>query len=187
MIPYCVLAIEDDDDREFMTELVKTYERLIYSTILKITKNQWDVEEIFQITWENLIDKIKLLRSRDRKRRINYMITTAHNAAINYLRDNKRSEEFSYEEYLDTSDFKDAGALAEHLLIKGEALSSLSRIWPKLDERSKTILEGYYVLDKSMAELAPELGIKPSSVRMTLTRARRAAYTLLEDELDTQK
>lgn len=185
MIPYCVLAIENDDDREFMTGLVETYKRLIYSTILKITKKPWDVEEIYQTTWENLIDKIQLLRSRDRNRRANYMISTAHNTALNYVRDNKRTKEFSYEEYLDTSDFKDAGSLAERHLIKREELSSLSQVWLRLDERSKFILEGYYVLEKSMAELAQELGIKPGSVRMALTRARRAAYKLLEDDLDT--
>ncbi len=28
MIPYCILIIEDDDDREFMTWLFRNYNRL---------------------------------------------------------------------------------------------------------------------------------------------------------------
>lgn len=42
------------------------------------------------------------------------------------------------------------------------------------------MLEGYYILEKPMAELGMELGIKPTSIRMALTRARGKAYKLLK-------
>jgi len=32
MIPLCILAIENDDDREFMTNIYNQYQRLIYQT-----------------------------------------------------------------------------------------------------------------------------------------------------------
>ena len=187
MIPYCILIIEDDDDRAFMTELVKAYERIIYSTIRKITTNCWDVDEIYQITWVRLIDKISLLQSQGRNQRVNYLISTAHNTALNYLRDSKRPKESSYEDYMDASDYRNTDNLAELHLVKEEELAQLSRVWSKLDERSKYILEGYYILEKPMDELAQDLGIKPGSIRMALTRARKAAYGLLKEDQKTQK
>lgn len=187
MIPFCVLAIEDDDDRAFMTFLVENYGRLVYSSIRKITKDNWDVDDIYQGVWEKLVNEIEKLRGFERDQRVNYLIVTARNRSLNYVRDKGRRRESSYEDDMDASDFKDAGSLAELRLIRGEESAGLARIWSKLDERSKYILEGYYVLEKPMEELAQGLEIKPASVRMALTRARKAAYKLLDEELEPQK
>jgi len=187
MIPYCILAIEDDDDRAYMEGLVRSYERLLYSEICKITTDHWAVDDIYQMIWVKLIDKIALLRSRSRDQRVNYLISTAHNTALTYLRDNKRPKESSFEDYVDAPDDKNDGRLAELRMVKDAELDSLARVWPKLDERSRYILEGYYILEKPMATLAEELGIQPKSVRMALTRARKNAYQLFEKELEPQK
>lgn len=54
MIPYHILAIEDENDREFMTSLYLQYERLMYFTIRKVTQDSWLVDDIFQSTLEKL-------------------------------------------------------------------------------------------------------------------------------------
>lgn len=51
----------------------------------------------------------------------------------------------------------------------------------QLDERTRYLLEGYYILDLPVAEMARELNIKPASLRMVLTRARKTAYQFLQD------
>jgi RNA polymerase sigma-70 factor (ECF subfamily) len=53
-------------------------------------------------------------------------------------------------------------------------------MWPSLDETTRAILEKKYVLGQDDREIAQSLGIKPASVRMTLTRARSAAYEQLK-------
>ena len=73
------------------------------------------------------------------------------------------------------------GEAIELQVIKKEDLEALSRIWTQLDERTRYLLEGYYILDLSAAEMARELNIKPASLRMALTRARKTAYQLLQD------
>ena len=69
----------------------------------------------------------------------------------------------------------------EYMISKDE-IDELVRRWPKLDDRSKMLLEGKYILGKSDEVLAEELSIKPASVRMALTRARQCAYRLLIDD-----
>ena len=46
MIPLFILAIENDDDREFMTELYTQYQRLIYHTVRQITQDNWAIDDI---------------------------------------------------------------------------------------------------------------------------------------------
>ena len=55
----------------------------------------------------------------------------------------------------------------------------MSRIWTQLDERTRYLLEGYYILDLPATEMARELNIKPASLRMALTCARKTACQFL--------
>ena len=61
------------------------------------------------------------------------------------------------------------GEAIELQVIKKEDLEALSRIWTQLDERTRYLLEGYYILNLPAAEMARELNIKPASLRMALT------------------
>ena len=46
-----------------------------------------------------------------------------------------------------------------------DELEHLSNVWPKLDGRSRYLLESHSILEKSPYEIAANLGIKPDSVR----------------------
>lgn len=59
----------------------------------------------------------------------------------------------------------------------------LWRVWPQLDLRTRQLLEDKYVLNMSDAEIASALGVKPSSVRMLLTRARSKARKAIEKKM----
>lgn len=187
MIPYCILAIEDDADRAFMGGLYREYHRLMYTEIVQIVKRAWDAEDVMQITLEKLIDKILLLRSLEEKPRVNYIVSACKNTSYNYLRARGRGNEILYEDYLEADEGKYDGHEMEFRMIREEELGCLTRIWPKLDERTRHILEGYYILEKPMSELGKELGIKADSMRMTLVRARKKAYELLEKELEESR
>lgn len=181
MIPYCILVIEDESDRAFMEKLYEEYERLMYSEIFEIVKNQWNAEDVMQTALEKLIDKLSTIRDMRRKQLVNYIISTCKNTAYNYLRDHGKKTEMSYEDDLNTPSPEKGIDLA---LIKKEELGCLARIWSRLDERTQYLLEGYYILEKPMSELGKELGMKTDSVRMALTRARKKAYEMLEKELE---
>ena len=171
MIPYCILVIEDDDDRTFMEQLFVDYHRLMYHEIFKLVHDQWAAEDVMQSTLVRLIDKIPELRLKDRGHLVNYIITASKNQARNYLRE--------FMEYEDPN--MDGGAI-ELQIIKKEDLEELAHIWTQLDERTRYLLEGHYILNLPAAEMARELNVKPASLRMALTRARKTAYQLLQDK-----
>lgn len=56
------------------------------------------------------------------------------------------------------------------------------RVWDKLDEQTRYLLNARYLMESSDAEIAAQLGISAGSVRTYLTRARRKAYELMERE-----
>lgn len=126
MLPICILAIRDDDDRAYMTRLFVKYQRLMYRTIYDILGDKWATEDVLQTTLLRLIDHLDTLR---------------------------RLEP-----------------------------DALAQVWPRLDENTRWLLEARYILDYSDGELARELGVKPDSVRMALTRARRKARRLMENQ-----
>ena len=180
MIPVCIMAIENDDDRNFMAMIYEQYNRLMYREILKVLKNNWQAEDVLHNTIIKLIDKVDELKSKDNTHLINYIITTCKNQALNYIRDNQKHMGGSFDECIDLPDEKRGQEAMELHLIHVEDMRQLAAVWDKLDERSRYLLEGYYILEKTMPQLAAELGMKTDSVRMALTRARKAAFQLME-------
>ena len=181
MIPLCILAIEDESERTFMTHLYQQYHRLMYQQIIQIVHDQWAAEDLMQETILKLIDKIDELKAKEPAKLVNYIISACKNRARHYIRDHSRHQDFSIDEYLDVPDLKSGGREIEARLIRNDDLRCLVNVWSQLDERSRYILESYYILERPMSEIAQDLGIKPDSARMALTRARRAAYQLIDE------
>lgn len=179
MIPFCILAIENDDDREFMAELFLRYQRLLYNEIYEILNNPWNTEDILQATLVKLIDKIPELRKKEETKLVSYMVVATRNNTYNFLRAQKKSAQVSFEEYSGQENSASADRQIESGMIAKEEIEEMVRRWSQLDERSKHLLEGKYILGKSDEALAEELSINPASVRMALTRARQNAYQIL--------
>ena len=179
MIPFCILAIENDDDREFMAELFLRYQRLLYNEIYEILKNPWNTEDVLQATLVKLIDKISELRKKEEAKLVSYMVVAARNNTYNFLRAQKKAAQVSFEEYSGQENSASADRQIESGMIAKEEIEEMVRRWSQLDERSKHLLEGKYMLGKSDEALAEELSINPASVRMALTRARQNAYQII--------
>lgn len=179
MIPFIILAIEDPDDRAFMADLYTTFNRLMYSEILKVVHNQWDAEDVLQSMLVRLIDKVDLLRTLNKPRLINYLTTASRNVALNYVRDFVDMSTISFDETIGPTRTQRIATDVIHLL---EEKDGFQRAWNALDPKSRRVLELKYFLDESDAEIADLLGIKVSSVRMTLTRARNKLKDLLNSD-----
>lgn len=169
-----------------MTDLYVQYNRLMYHEIYALLHDPWATDDVLQATLEKLIDKVAELRKKDRGHLVNYIITACRNRAKNYLRDSAKRGAFSFDEGFDCPDDSNDQIEMESRLIHDEELRELSEIWPELDERSRYVLEARYILEKTPQEIAAEMDIKPASVRMLLTRARRNAFILLKKDTSLQ-
>lgn len=181
MIPYCILAIEDDDDRAFMADLYLQYRNLMFHTVNGIIGDPWLADDAVQTALERLIDKIIVLRSFDKKRLANYILTTCKNIAYNICRYQHRHNALSFDEYIDSIDSYSSAPSTEDYIILNEEIATLRDVWGQLDEKTQYLLEAKYILGKQSLEIAKDLNIQPASVRMALTRARNKVYSLIAD------
>lgn len=176
MLPLIIAAIEDKNDREFMEWLYLQYHRLIYSEVRKIVQDEDETEDLMQTVIEKLIYKVDLLRDMERRRLVNYIISTAKNTAHNFLRDRRPAASLWEEQ----EQFADSAPMPEDALIHREELSGLSRVWTALDEKTQYLLSARYILNKSGKEIADDLKMPPDNVRMALVRARKKARQAME-------
>ena len=107
-----------------------------------------------------------------------YIATSARNAALTYIRNISRRKEILADEFDNSNVDDDHDSDPEVILLKSEEINSFVKIWDELDDKTKFLLSSRYILEKSYAEIASDLNVKPESARMALTRARRAALTL---------
>jgi RNA polymerase sigma-70 factor (ECF subfamily) len=179
MLPAVILAIENDFDREFMAQLYLNYNRIMLSTILHVVPNRTDAEDVLQTTIVKLIDKVEKLKTLDRDHLVNYIITACKNTAFNANRDRTHRLTWVYDEVTDqeASGQQDV----EEKLIADFDKDALLHIWQKLDPRDEYLLRAKYILEKKDREIAEDIGIKPESVRMALTRARKHALQLMNE------
>lgn len=170
MLPLIIMAIEDEDDKAFMTWLYLQYRRLIYSEVRKIVGNTDEAEDLLQSVVEKLIEKLPLLRGMEQSRLVNYIISTAKNTAYNSLRGKEREILWGDQEGL-----ADPAPMPEDHLLAQEDLYRLARVWIGLDEKTQYLLSAKYILKKSGKEIASDLNMPPNNVRMALVRAKRKA------------
>lgn len=174
MFPLIFSTIEDADSREFMEQLYVKYSKLIYSQVYKLTRDSYEVEEIVQESLVNLIEKVDLLQTLPRDRLVNYLISTARYTGYAFFRKKRKVEEIPIEE--DETVLFDKGAFQnglDELMIQKMESEQLYQVWLRLRKRDQLILNMKYILDQSNEEIAEVLGVKPGSIRMLLTRAKR--------------
>lgn len=173
MLPICILAIRDDDDRAYMTRLFVKYQRLMYRTIYDILGDKWTTEDVLQTT----------LRRLEPEGLAGYIAAACRHTAYNAVRDSSRHPWLPLDGEPEVPDERQE---VEDRVLRRLELDALAQVWPRLDENTRWLLEARYILDYSDGELARELGVKPDSVRMALTRARRKARRLMESQHNEQ-
>ena len=91
MLALLTAAIENPDDREFMTQFYLEYERLMYATVRKRLTDPEAAKDIVQECVIRLIPKIPFLRRQERCIKASYVVSTVRNTTINYMRGCKKS------------------------------------------------------------------------------------------------
>ena len=178
MIPLIISNIENQVDYDFIEDIYNSYNRLMYSEIVKITKDNWAADDILQSVIVKLIGKVQLLHTLNKPRLINYIVAASRNTAYNYMRKRNKISEVSFDDEILSNETKQ-GEIFDGLLLQ-ESIETVHIAWKALDERYRRVLEMRYFLDNTDVEISAELGIRKNSVRMVLTRARNSLKNEIE-------
>lgn len=183
MIPFVILAIENEDDQNFMAEVYVKYERLMLSRIRKVIKTApCDAEDILQNLLVSLIRNVDKLRKMDERSMVNYIITAAQNTARDALRKLYHAENRSFDDetWFEHDKFVSEDDTME-TVFRREDMRQLEEALNRLSERNAYLIRGKYILELDNYELSKQLGLKYDSVRMELSRARKKLKAILDE------
>lgn len=126
------------------------------------------------------LGRMAALRTMPQGQLLPYAVIAAKSTAIDRWRRRKKERVGASEDFAEGW----SAAPEEQLgaFIDMERVDLLSRGLEKLPQRDRDILMYRYILEMSDEEIAGLLNIKPGSVRMCLSRARKNAFAVLEAE-----
>lgn len=179
MLPIIIATIEDENSREFMTNLYLQCEKRMYREAGKLFSHSSDIEDVVYEALTKLIDKIAVLQELNERERLQYVIVTVKHTAINMIRRASLLPTESFDE-MESFFMTSEEASPEEDILKEQRNAYLRSIFSNIPLEDRLLLEQKYILKWSDAEIAEGLSIQPASVRMRLTRTKRKiAETLL--------
>ena len=169
MITFIYQNTKNKSDGEFIAEIYKKYENLMYYIANQYIKQQEKKEDVVQSALLQLIEHMQELRNKEPWYQAGYVATVVKNISLNFIKHERVVEK--YEKPID--EFSPLEVPLDEILIQREESDWLKRIIQQMPEQEQILLEGRYILERTDEELAQQLGCQPASVRMMMTRARR--------------
>lgn len=196
MLPI-ILAINDEDDRNFVEDIYNQYDKKIFKIAFDILKKEDDAEDCLHDVIKIVIDNLERFRevSNDHCHFINLLAKCTRNAAINKYNREKRRRSVEISMYTKTScydsaedetemEFADDSGQYVDILIDEENRKRLSELISKLDTIYQDVLYLRYQMLMKYAEIAKLLSISESTVKVRLYRARKILLETRREELD---
>ena len=181
-IPLVILRMEDEDDRQFVTELYQKYKLNMYYTARRIVKDPHTAEDMVQESCIAIINNLDKVKAVEVCRRRAYIVSLVKNISINYVVKRDRQSKYSFiadDEIL--SQQPDLDSDIEEQLIRNCEIATIKSALLRLSEKDRTILRMRYFDDLKDGDIANYLNIKANSVRYYLTLARRRLYAFMTE------
>lgn len=181
-LPLMILAIDNDDDRAYITDLYLKFRKLMYSVAIDIVRDPQIAEDMVASAITEMIEKIDILREIDCCRMRSYISAIVRNDSIDYIRKRDRQRKYSFfpenEEIINS--IPADGAVDDRILqrVEMEVLrQSISILHPK----ERILLQMKYVDEKNDKEISNILNIGQDSVRVYLSRARKRLLQIIKE------
>lgn len=173
------LPVGSDARDLFLLWLYEQYSDYVYKLAWDLCSEPQDIDDLVQTVWEKLISKEHILQKLDKPQQLNYISKTLKNTL---------HEEARRKKLLTCSLDAVVGYCSGQIDQIDESIDqaiqcrAFHEIWPQIDEDVRELLERKYDLNETDEEIAHSMGIKPASVRMYLTRAKKTARKILNNQ-----
>lgn len=175
LIPFVFLLIENDQDRAFLEDAYVQYHRLMYAQALQITRQAEMAEDAVSETLMALMKKIDLLRTLECNKLRAYLVISVKHTALTML-DRKKRERIDGSVTLE--DLAGGGHVDDRLLAQA-GVERVKTMIAALSPREKALMLMRYFQELSDEEIAAQTGLRPVSVRVHLSRARKHLAQML--------
>lgn len=172
-----LLAFEGEADRALLSDLFASNYHRMKRAAAEILREPNAAEDVVQDTFVRCIHRFDTLRSLPEAARAVYLLTATRRNALNRLRSSGRHPSVPTEDV----ELPDKTASVEERAIRSLTVAEVKDAFTKLPDSLKDVLRYKYLLELSDREIAKALGISTSTVRVYLTRARRAVLELCKE------
>ncbi|MBQ7129753.1 MAG: sigma-70 family RNA polymerase sigma factor [Oscillospiraceae bacterium] len=170
-------------DKQFFQGFYEDYKGFLFFIANKYAKNPADCEDIVQDSVLRLMCNIASLRELNKNQSAKYIALTVRSAWLDLQKRRYADLEISMDHAV-------LEALCEQDPLLQQQPSDLQmdliHLKQSLSPKDWMVLEGKYILGYDQEELAEILGISADSVRMTLSRARARARSLLLSDAEKE-
>ena len=155
-----------EEERDFMASLYLKHRKELFTFALRFCGKRPVAEDAIQDTFLSLIPKVSELRAMETERLTGYLFLSVKNSVRKILRKEERMTNAEMRSIAESDE-------APVIPLPGYAYEDLMDALPHLSERDQAILQMKYFLQQSDEEMAEQLHVKASSVRMLVKRARQ--------------
>ena len=175
-----LLLVEDDEQRELLIEIYKKYFALIKKRLAGAVPVE-NVEDCIQDCFVRLVNNVKRLQELSQAQITVYVNQTIRSVIVDYQ---KKKKLLMIDYDIDIFPDQENQSSVEKEIEDKEAYERFFKAFYTLPEVDQIILRSLYQDDISREELARKLGIKPTSIRTYISRAKKHALQLMRGEAD---
>lgn len=179
MFSLAFLLIRDEADRDFVKDLFKNNEQMMYKIAFNILHNRTDAEDTVQNSIIKVIDSLEKIRTLDSTEIEYYLSVMTRNTALDMQRKTDRLPESNVMEELDGMEADISVEEAALMNINTERIKEALR---RLPEQEYEILFLNLQVGLSPSEIAEQLGITSNTARQRIFRAKNNLKKELEKE-----
>lgn len=171
-----ILAAKQKDQKA-QTRLINIFWLDVFGFVMQKVKDEHDADEITVNVFSKVLSKLDLYDPHFQFK--TWVLTIAQNTIIDYWRKKNRENQ-------DTVDFheelkSDYAKSPEELMISGEEQTKILEIIDSLDSNYKDIIKLRFFEEKSVKEIAEELGISVANTKVRIMRAKNVLSDLLKN------
>ncbi len=175
MLPI-ILAIKDEDDRNYVADIYEQYKDLLFSVANKVLNHNEDALDCVQDVIIALIDNLQRYQTWDHKHQMCFLSRCCKNAAINKYKDklHQLDNEFSITniETNEASDIEDRDANVETIFITEEMRKIVVQGIKEMNSKYADLLLFKYYFNMKNIEISKMLDMPINTVNVQIARAK---------------
>lgn len=166
-----------DKDQKAQTKLINVFWVDVFSFVMKKVRDENDADEITVNVFSKVLSKLDMFDPHFQFK--TWVLTIAQNTVIDFWRKKNRDNEDAVE---NLDEVKNQYAKSpEELLISEEEQKKIIKTIESLDANYQDIIRLRFFEEKSIKEIAEELGISVANTKVRVMRAKKVLAELLKN------
>ncbi|RXM40708.1 RNA polymerase subunit sigma-24 [Chryseobacterium sp. CH21] len=166
-----------DKDQKAQTKLINVFWVDVFSFVMKKVRDENDADEITVNVFSKVLSKLDMFDPHFQFK--TWVLTIAQNTVIDFWRKKNRENEDAVE---NLDEVKNQYAKSpEELLISEEEQKKIIKTIESLDANYQDIIKLRFFEEKSIKEIADELGISVANTKVRVMRAKKVLAELLKN------